>query len=179
MNDLIRRLQQGDESVVKELYQQFYHHCKWVVLNNGGTDEDAREVFQQVVLSLWEKVERGNFTVKTTLKGYLYNACKYVWWNIKKKQLVNEPLDNVHHLPETDDYEEESSTDRQYKMLYGCINELGGECERLLEQTYFENLSDKAIADLLNLKINYIRVKRKRCMDRVKKCVQQKQLSHG
>ncbi|MEM9885373.1 MAG: sigma-70 family RNA polymerase sigma factor [Bacteroidota bacterium] len=175
MDQLINRLQAGDNSAVKDLYQQYYHHCKWVVLNNGGSNEEAQEVF----FSLWEKVERTNFTINSTLKGYLYNACKYQWWDVKKKSDNAVSLEVAHNVAYEEEREEKIHQEERYKLLYSCIEELGGECEQLLEQTYFENLSDKEIASVFKLKLNYVRIKRKRCMDRVKKCVRQKQKYHG
>ncbi len=177
MNGLLDRLRSGEKAAVKELYEQYYHHCKWVVLNGGGSDDDAQDVFQQVVFSLWEKLERADFEIKSTLKGYLYNACKYIWWDIKKKD-KGVSLDHIKEIADEDGIAAKTAEEKRYEQLYACIELLGGECKTLLERTYFENLSDKEIAPQFGLKVNYVRIKRKRCMDRVKKCIEQKQASN-
>lgn len=179
MATLIERLRAEDESAIKELYKDYYHHCKWVILNNGGTDEQAQEVFQEVILSLWEKVKRPDFEIKSTMKGYLYNSCKYTWWGMKRKSQDYESLDTLHNVPDEDEIEEKTEKERKIELMNGCIASLGEGCQQLLEQTYFKKLKDKEIAELTGLKPNYVRSKRLRCMNRIKKCIEQKQNNHG
>lgn len=181
MNELLDRLRKGEKTAVKQLYEQYYHHCKWAILNSDGSDDDAKDVFQQAVVSLWNKVESPDFQIKSTLKGYLYNSCRYIWWNSlkKNKKMISTTNEEMPVLIDEDESAEKQAKETRLRLLYACIDAANEGCQRLLEITYFERLPDKEIANIINIGANSVRGKRKRCMDKLKACVKQKQQNNG
>jgi DNA-directed RNA polymerase specialized sigma24 family protein len=50
--ELIANIQAGkrmDESI-KAIYREYYHYLAWYVQKNSGTQQDAEDIFQEVVV---------------------------------------------------------------------------------------------------------------------------------
>ncbi|WP_431215013.1 RNA polymerase sigma factor [Puia sp. P3] len=47
-----------------------------LILNNSGYPDDARDIFQEAMIVLYEKVRSGTFELNCQLKTYLYSVCR-------------------------------------------------------------------------------------------------------
>ena len=170
MDNLLSGIKNGDKRAIRELFLSFYNHCKWAILNNEGIDEDAKEVFQQAILSLMEKLQEGKLEVDN-LQAYLYNTCKFIWFK-RKRRLVTHTDDFKENYEETNISELNDYLESRKYLMYEGLNQLGEACRKLLELFYFEKLSDKEIAPILDYKLGFVRVKRGRCVEGLRKKIE-------
>ena len=49
------------------------------VLNNNGSFDDARDLFQEAMITLYEKVQSDSFVLSCQIKTYLFSICKNLW----------------------------------------------------------------------------------------------------
>ena len=49
------------------------------VTNNNGSFDDARDIFQEAMIALYEKVQLEHFTLSCQIKTYLFSICKNLW----------------------------------------------------------------------------------------------------
>ena len=45
-----------------------------LIINNNGSSDDARDIFQEAVIVLYEKARTGTFELNCQLKTYLYSV---------------------------------------------------------------------------------------------------------
>lgn len=171
MNDLLEGLITETPTAIKSVYQIGYHHCKWAILNQEGTDSDAKDVFQQAVFSLLERVRQPDFEINN-LKAYLFQSCRYIWLKEKKErrstQLVERfPTD----IPDEDEIGLKVIKEGRIETMYKALDQLEENCRTLLDLTYFEKQRDKEIAVTMKYKLNFVRVKRKRCLDHLRQLI--------
>ena len=77
--DTLRGLRQRDQAAFAILYQFYYPVVERFVLRNSGTRDDARDVFQETVLVLLDKVPREDFVLTSSLKTYVFAVGSNLW----------------------------------------------------------------------------------------------------
>lgn len=170
--DWIRRIRQKDKKVVQELYEAHYKPCSAIILRDGGTVEDAREVFQEALFSLLVKAQNPDFSIRSNLKGYLYRTCFNIWVKMKREQRKYESTDKVlNDLPDQDGIPEKQEQEERYLLLNDCIKKASPACQKLLELSYYTDMIDEKIAEAMNYTKLFVRNKRRRCMKALRACM--------
>ncbi|MBC7511396.1 MAG: sigma-70 family RNA polymerase sigma factor, partial [Ferruginibacter sp.] len=75
------------------------------VLNNNGSADDARDIFQEAMVVLYEKSIATMFSLNCQLKTYIYSICRRLW--LKRLQQLSKFSTQVENLEETVSVEEE------------------------------------------------------------------------
>ena len=76
----IEALRRNDPQLIKEVYQQHANQVlRWVVAR-GGTAEDARDIFQEGLIAVFEKAQNLDFVLTCPLGALLHVICsrKYI-----------------------------------------------------------------------------------------------------
>lgn len=142
-SQLIEKIKCGDETALDYLYRKNYKMMTRLVLNNNGTEDEAKDIFQDAVIVFWQKARTDDFVLTSKISTYLYSVCQNLWRKEleRKSKLTNE-------LSENTTYTDIDQTERN-KILHSCINQLGETCKKVLMFYYFDNLSMQEIADKL------------------------------
>lgn len=141
--EIFERICKGDEKALELLYQKYYRMMTKLVITNSGTEEEARDVYQDALIVFWQKATSGNLVLTSKMSTYIYSICQNLWRKEldRKKRLSNEEKDTA-VLLDTDSNERE-------RILAKCIDQLGETCKRVLMLYYFEEMSMQDIADKL------------------------------
>src|SRR5215204_7267310 len=76
---LLEGLARDDRSAIESIYTQQYAMVQTLIINNNGTAEDARDIFQEAMIVLYEKARSGSFELNCQLKTYVYSVCRRLW----------------------------------------------------------------------------------------------------
>lgn len=141
--EIFERICKGDEKALELLYQKYYRMMTKLVITNSGTEEEARDVYQEALIVFWQKATAGTLILTSKMSTYIYSICQNLWRKEldRKKRLSNEEKDTAVML-DTDSKERE-------KILSKCIDQLGETCKKVLMLYYFEEMSMQDIADKL------------------------------
>ncbi|MDW8331547.1 MAG: sigma-70 family RNA polymerase sigma factor [Cyclobacteriaceae bacterium] len=141
--EIFERICKGDERALEFLYKKYYRMMTKMVINNSGTEEEARDIYQEALVVFWQKAVSGKLVLTSKMSTYIYSICQNLWRKEldRKKRLSNEEKD----LPVTFDTE----TEERNKIIARCIDQLGETCKKVLMYYYFEELSMQEIADRL------------------------------
>ncbi len=147
---LLKGLARNDKKSVEEIYKHNFNLIQALIVNNSGTAEDAKDVFQEAMVVLYEKARSGNFELNCQIRTYLYSVSKRLW--LKKLQqsnrFISDPGDEgMANVPVEDDLTEHDEKETEYEMMHQSINKLGEPCKSLLEAFYFQKKSMQDIAD--------------------------------
>jgi len=77
--DWLEGLINKDEVMIGEAYARYYDKIRLLVLRNHGREEDARDVFQEVLMTLFMKARAGTLYLTTTFDAYLYAVSRLHW----------------------------------------------------------------------------------------------------
>jgi DNA-directed RNA polymerase specialized sigma24 family protein len=76
---LLDGLAQNDRLAIETLYQQHYRMVQSLIINNQGTIDDARDIFQEAMIVLYEKARSGTFELNCQIKTYVYSVSRRLW----------------------------------------------------------------------------------------------------
>jgi RNA polymerase sigma factor (sigma-70 family) len=164
----IDALVNNDIDILEELYRKFSGKIKWMVMHNHGSAEDAADVFQEGLLSIYRKAKTGNFTLTCPFEAFLYTVCKRRWL----KELIKNKHDTV-TINENDEYmidersfklvDEIELMQERHRLFSRKLDELGQNCRQLLKLSW-SGISMEEVANKLNISYAYARKRKTECM---------------
>lgn len=166
-SNFIERLKRGDETCLQEIYSLYRRDfTNWAERKFSLDQEEARDMFQVTLISFYENVSSGKLTVlNSSLRTYLFAIGKYKILRDKKKAVMYANLDELPDINMLDNDNEPELEKEQQAKVHAALNQLGGDCQKILELFYFQELSMVAIAQVLNYKNdNVAKVKKANCM---------------
>jgi RNA polymerase sigma factor (sigma-70 family) len=167
----ITALLTNNTPLLHELYQKFSGKIKLMVLRNGGTEGDARDVFQEALLAIYKKTSTSEFSLNCPLDAFLYLVCKNKWQNELRKRTLTRVT-----FTDTESYSMEESDvklaenleleKRRATLMREKLASLGESCRRLLLLCWGEKSLQEAAASI-GMTYGYARKRKSECMARL------------
>ncbi|MBI3483274.1 MAG: sigma-70 family RNA polymerase sigma factor, partial [Bacteroidetes bacterium] len=76
---LISELRKKNEAALKQLYRENYVMILKLVVNNSGTEDEAKDVYQEAIIHFYERLSLTEFELTCKIKTYLYAVCRKLW----------------------------------------------------------------------------------------------------
>ena len=127
---------------LKELYKQ-YTPVKKFIINNGGSADDAYDIFQEAILVFYDKVLHTEFELSSTIGTYLFSISKYKWKQVLiAKNRLNEYVglfsEGAFIVEENESY---------FQIAENALAQIGEKCKAILVSFYHYKLSMTKIAE--------------------------------
>jgi RNA polymerase sigma-70 factor (family 1) len=157
--ELVQLMRSGDERVLIEIYERYWDRMLAVAFNRLDNQQEAEECVQDVLYNLWKL--RDNFELtKMELINYLTRAIRNQSFNILERR-HRERLkaadytfgDNINHLSP----ERKLIIRELEKQIDDAINKLPPQCQLVFKLSRQQGLSNKKIAETLNLSENTVK----------------------
>ena len=168
--EIVEGIRSSRHDVLKYLYEQYYPMVYKMVIKNNGHAEEARDLFQEGILTLIEKARKPDFQLTSKLSTFLYAICIKLWLNKLNRQKNREDLHG--DVPDIEvvlpDKSRENS--EETAILQSLLQKLSESCQKILRMRFYEKRKDKEIAERLNLSgADYVKTQRYRCLSQLKK----------
>ncbi|GAB4015825.1 hypothetical protein GCM10028808_42310 [Spirosoma migulaei] len=152
--ELLMGLADGSDNALTQLYRRYFPMVLHFVTTNSGSEDDAKDIYQEALIVLYEKVRSDSLELHCQLKTYLYSIGRRLWL----KQLtqrnrfvvrdVETPVSDevaLDHL--NDDLIDHEERDRQFDLMADSLDRLGEPCRTLLDDFYIQHLSMQDITE--------------------------------
>lgn len=169
-SDVLERISRGDEKALDYLYRKYYKMMTGVVIKNSGTEQEAKDIYQDALIVFWQKVISNELVLTSKISTYLYSICLNLWRKEldRKSKLSNDEQESEAAYVD-DDIEERGAIIRK------CIDQLGDTCKKILMYYYFDDMSMQDIADKLGLaNIDTAKTKKYKCKKRLDSLIKAK-----
>jgi RNA polymerase sigma factor (sigma-70 family) len=169
---LLDGLRKNDKQSIERLYELNYPVIQSFIINNNGSADDARDVFQEAILVLYEKVLTGQFELQSKILTYIYSVSRRIWLKkLQRMQRFGHLLeDNNEHLSVDEDLEEQQRKDEAYNQMDKALSKLGEPCKSLIEAFYIQKKHMLEIADLFGYtNADNAKNQKYKCLMRLKK----------
>jgi RNA polymerase sigma factor (sigma-70 family) len=144
---LLEGLARNDRKAVEILYRENYNIVQSLVINNSGSSEDARDIFQETMIVLYEKAKSGTFELNCQIKTFIYSVSRRLWlkrlMHQNRFQLSEHEQELVTVEDEIEDHEQRNT---EFNMMEKAMGGLGEPCKSLLEAFYLQKRSMQEIA---------------------------------
>jgi RNA polymerase sigma factor (sigma-70 family) len=145
---LLQGLATNDKRAVETIYRENYNMIQALVVNNNGSYEDAKDIFQEALIVLFEKVKSGNFELNCQIKTFVFSVSKRLWLKrllLQNRFQVSEGNEEIVSVDE--EMEEHERRNNEFVMMERAMSGLGEPCKSLLESFYLQkkNMQDIAL----------------------------------
>mgnify|MGYP000070002430 CR=1 FL=1 len=145
---LLKGLAGSDKECIETIYRVNYTMIQTFVLNNNGSVDEARDIFQEAMVVLYEKSGDSTFSLNCQLKTYVYSICRRLW--LKRLQQLSKFSIQVESLEETVFVEEEievhEKVNNDFILMENSMNKMGEPCKSLLDAYYLQKKNMQEIA---------------------------------
>jgi len=171
-NEVILGILNNSESVLKRLYIAYFPMILQLIINNSGNEDDAKDIYQEAIIVLYNKVKTGDFELSSKLKTYIYSVCRRLW--LKRLTQMNryggDIKDFQDYLSVDDETEKNNERDIQFNKMGAALQLLGEPCKTIIEDFYINNRSMQEICeDFGYTNADNAKTQKYKCLQRLKK----------
>ena len=171
-SEIILGILNDSKEILNRLYTTHFPMVLQLVLNNNGNEDDAKDIFQEAVIVLYNKVKTGNFELNSKLKTFIYSVCRRLW--LKRLNAQSKTVRNIEDfsdvIPVEEDLERHEEKDRQFVLMESALIQLGEPCKTIIEDYYMQSKSMQEICDKFGYtNADNAKTQKYKCLQRLKK----------
>ncbi|KAB2867139.1 MAG: sigma-70 family RNA polymerase sigma factor [Bacteroidales bacterium] len=160
---MIECLRSRQSHVVRYLSDRYLPMIRLLIYKAGGTPEDAKDIFQDGLIIMIEKIDSNDFVLTCKFKTFLYSVCRNLWLSVLEKRraaanYLNRKLDEEITIDFAEEYDNKVYQD----LIVNIYESLDPVCQQILK-LYWEEYSPKEIAEKLGYTYGYVRKKKSEC----------------
>jgi RNA polymerase sigma factor (sigma-70 family) len=133
---------------IASLYQAHYGLLAQFILSNNGSEADAQDIFQEVMVAFVHLVRQGKFRGESSIKTFLFALNRNLWFNELKRK--NRSITRSLRYKASQEKKNESITEvienrEASKEILQIMKDLGESCRQVLLLFYYHNESIREI----------------------------------
>lgn len=154
--DLIKRIRKGNEKAFRSLYGLYFHKVANYAFKLLHSEEDAREVAQDVFIKLWNM--RLQLDADKPISGLMFKITKFTSIDLIRKQRTTVKTIHICDVPLFGDYTLDNDLNGRelYAEYLRILDRLPEKRRRIFQMSRDDNLSHKEIATKLNISIKTV-----------------------
>ena len=167
---------QNDPEIFRYLYRNFGGIVIGYVRKNNGSELDAREMVQTVLLELWNVVREGKYNEEGKLDRFIYMLTANTWRDELRRRKVRQTdnLDAV-SIVLSDDGEAAVAAaivkDQRIEAIHHCLQQLEAPCDDIIRLYHLQEVPLQDVAAQMNYDYNNLRKRIFDCRKKLKKLV--------
>jgi len=162
------KMDRVSDLVIAFMYRSYFAVLSNHIRQNSGNEQDAEDIFQEVIVTFIEIVKKDKFRGESGIKTFLFTLNKYTWLNELKKRGRAALREEKYESGKDDDERDASHwlIDREAKGLVSALmDKLGEVCKTILTAYYYEDLPMKEILPMVNFENEQVlRNKKYKCL---------------
>ena len=171
-SEIVLGILNNSEIVLKRLYTTYFPMILQLIINNSGNEDDAKDIYQEAIIVLYNKIKSGEFELSSKLKTYIYSVCRRLW--LKRLSQMNryggDIRDFEEYLPVDDEVEKHNDRDIQFNKMEAALQLLGEPCKTIIEDFYINNRSMQEICESFGYtNADNAKTQKYKCLQRLKK----------
>ena len=169
---LLEGLALNDREVIEAIYRDNYPMVQALILNNSGNSDEARDIFQEAMIVVYEKAVSGSFELHCLLKTYIYSVCRRLWLKrLQQLQRYGSLIENVEETITVDeDLEVHEKHNADFVIMENAMSKIGEPCKSLLDAYYLQKKNMQEIAvDFGYTNADNAKTQKYKCLVRLKK----------
>jgi len=131
-----------------------------MVTQLGGNQDDAKDIFQEGLMIMLEKIDNREFALTCKFKTFLYCVCENLWKSIiAKRQAAANYFARKTEPEDEKDFTEVMDNNLCREIFLSVFDSLDPVSKNILK-LYWEEVSPQVIADRLGYSYGYVRKKK-------------------
>ncbi len=158
--EIIECLRSRQSYVVHYLSERYMPMIRLMVYHMGGSTEDAKDIFQDGLMIMLEKIDNKDFVFTCKFKTFFYSVCENLWKAVlmKRKSATNYLARRVDsEIP--DDFTE-IMDNKLYENIFSDVFQSLDAVSKKILNLYWQEKSPLEIAESLGYTYGYVRKKK-------------------
>jgi len=166
--EIIAGLRSQTPSILRYIYINYYAGIKKFVFKSGGSEDDAKDCFQESLVMVYRKIKEDNSLIINSFPDYLFGICRHVY---RKQKSMDIEIKNEQIKYKTSDTEDEPDAgdiqkNYEYKLYQYHFSRLGKICRQILEMI-LQKIPVKDIAEKMGTTEGYIHTRKYKCKEQL------------
>lgn len=169
---LLKGLAENDKQAIETIYRENFAVIQAFIINNSGSADDARDIFQEAMIVLFEKSRSDSFELSSQLKTYIYSVCRRLWLKkLNQNQRYSGQIENMEEtIPVEEDLESHEKRNTDFTLMENAMSKIGEPCKSLLDAYYIQKKHMQEIAaDFGYTNADNAKTQKYKCLMRLKK----------
>ena len=146
----INALLTNNAKEIKLLYQDIFPRVKRFILQNKGSEADAKDIFQKALLQLTVRYRKEPFEITSSFEGYLFGVCKNLWRRELNKSRNWVTTDKIIEPEDESQDRALAALEQERRELFKeHFQNISDSCKKVL-LLFFEKISYEDIVEKLN-----------------------------
>ena len=160
--EIIRGIGKQKDRVISHVYTTCYPAIRNLILSNRGNEHDVKDIFQDGMLVVYQKITEQGLELNCQFKTYLYSVCRFLWLQELEKRARNNSFETIEDVSE-EKPESSQKEAAEFNLYEKHFNELNKECRTVLNM-YYQKASMEEICVVMGYKNTQIaKDKKYRC----------------
>lgn len=171
---ILTGLKDSDNVVLRYVYKKYYPEIRFFVIKNSGSDDDAKDTFQEALIVIYKKLKDGSLDLSCSFKTYLYSVARNIWLRHLSKNRIktHELSDNQVFVDMDDNMESILSEQERFRLYQKHFLTLHKDCQTILK-LFLEKIPLREIQKRMNLKSEkYVKKRKYQCKEILVKRIQ-------
>ncbi len=146
-DEIVLGLRNNDSKILRLIYKKNFPSILKYILTNSGSEEEARDIFQESMIVLYRNAQKESFVLTSSVQTYLYSIAKRLWlkklkgnsWLMRLDDKEKEDEDAGFSVSgELTEYQEK---EQQYERIQTGMSQLGEPCHSIIKDFYVNHLN--------------------------------------
>lgn len=173
-NEIIKGIIEGNNRVINRIYKLYYPSVARMIVSNNGNNDEAKDIFQEAVMVLYDKLSQSNFELNCKLNTFLYAVSRRLWLKQLSRKGHSSKTSDISDFEDIlqveEDITQHHEVEKNFDLMDQAMNQLGEPCKTLLEDFYIKNLSMNEITDKFGYtNSDNAKSQKYKCLQRLKK----------
>jgi len=146
----IGQLKEGHACAFDLLYRTYYPVIERFILANSGSQEDAKDIFQETLLIFNQNLAKEDFTLTSSLKTYLYSISKNLWLkSLRGRKIINSLVSTEQDFPglSVTVQQEKETAETLTHYMDDLIARMPVHCQKIVQYVYYDDVPVEEIAE--------------------------------
>ncbi|MGB8491734.1 MAG: sigma-70 family RNA polymerase sigma factor [Bacteroidales bacterium] len=159
-SEIIECLRNRQSYVVRYMSDRYLPMIRLMVVQMGGTPEEAKDIFQEGLLIMLEKIDNHQFKLTCKFKTFLYCVCENLWKSVVAKRKSETNYFNRRSAEsEPEDFTEIPDHKLRKKIFLEAYESLDSVGKAILKLSW-EEINLHEVAEKMGYSYGYIRKKK-------------------
>jgi RNA polymerase sigma factor (sigma-70 family) len=171
-SEIILGILNDSKEVLERLYKAYFPMVLQLILTNNGDEDEAKDIFQESVIVLYNKIKSGNFELNSKLKTFIYSVSRRLWLKrLSQKSRNSKDIKDFDDVVQVEgDLEQHKERDKQFVQMEKALSHLGEPCKTIIEDFYINHRSMQEICEKFGYtNADNAKNQKYKCLQRLKK----------
>lgn len=171
-NQYITGIRKGHVHVIEDIYQKYFPQVRKFVTQNSGSQDDARDLFQDTLLVIYKNTSQQDFSLSSKFGTYLLGISKNLWLKQLRTKRKSAKLEGSIRGEFHEETEESINWLQRYRIFQKHFFNISEKCQELLSM-YLEGADMASIARKFEFaSVSYARKRKFKCKEQLIKRIE-------